>query len=434
VAPTTVGGADEVGEVAEAFTMVHRSAVQLAVEQAQMRHNVNRIFINLARRSQVLVERQLELLDELERDESDPARLEHLFQLDHLTTRMRRNNDSLLVLTGRDPDRRYRRPVPLASVALAAIAEIERYQRVRDQVPTDLYVVGHLVADLVHLLAELLDNATAFSSRDSTVLLGARRADPADSPGVLIEVADEGMGMTPHALQEANAVLTDPPAIDVAASERMGLVVVGHLAARQRLTVRLAAARRGVRATVWLPERLRAAAGADPLGSGPPGSGPPAGPPGSGTPAFQPPGPLPPGPGQVVVRAEHVLSTDPATSGSWWSRPPGRPTNAPAAPNQPAVPARPAAAVVPAPPAGAGDADAEIGGLPVRVPMAQLPATDLFPPPTDLEPDPDEIGDTLTAFYGGIQRAEAEDTDHTPTGGGDANVEDGSGTSEPTSA
>ncbi|MDP9133441.1 MAG: nitrate- and nitrite sensing domain-containing protein, partial [Actinomycetota bacterium] len=163
VAPAAVRSMDEIGEVAEAFVAVHRSAISVAVDQALMRRSVNAMFVNLARRSQVLVERQLELLDDLEREESDPDQLDNLFKLDHLAARMRRNDDSLLVLAGSEATRRWSDPVALPAVVLAAVAEIEHYPRVRHEAIDPVHVVGHAVADLVHLLAELLENATVFS-------------------------------------------------------------------------------------------------------------------------------------------------------------------------------------------------------------------------------------------------------------------------------
>ncbi|HEY0699286.1 MAG TPA: nitrate- and nitrite sensing domain-containing protein, partial [Micromonospora sp.] len=255
VAPAVVRSLDEIGEVAEAFVAVHRSAVTLAVEQAVMRRRVNAMFVNLARRSQVLVERQLELLDDLERDESDPDQLENLFKLDHLAARMRRNDESLLVLAGSESSRRWSQPVPLAAVMLAAVAEIEQYQRVRHQVTGQLYVVGHGVADLVHLLAELLENASAFSPPDTVVRITGH---PDTTGAAVVEIADDGLGMGPTALAEANALLAVPPAADVAASERMGLFVVSHLAARHGIRVRLCAAERGLVAEICLPPTMLA--------------------------------------------------------------------------------------------------------------------------------------------------------------------------------
>ena len=162
-----------------------------------MRRIVNAMFVNLARRSQVLVERQLELLDDLEREESDPDQLDNLFKLDHLAARMRRNDDSLLVLAGSEATRRWSDPVALPAVVLAAVAEIEHYPRVRHEAIDPVHVVGHAVADLVHLLAELLENATVFSPPHTSVQVTARGGE---RQGAIIEISDEGLGMSPAAV------------------------------------------------------------------------------------------------------------------------------------------------------------------------------------------------------------------------------------------
>ncbi|MEV0807617.1 nitrate- and nitrite sensing domain-containing protein [Micromonospora sp. NPDC050200] len=422
VPPPVVRSLDEIGELAEAFVAVHRSAVSVAVEQAETRRTVNAMFVNLARRSQVLVERQLELLDDLEREEADPDQLENLFKLDHLAARMRRNDESLLVLAGTESTRRWNRPVGLGAVLLAASAEIEQYQRVRRQSMADLHVVGHAVGELVHLLAELLENATAFSRPDTVVRVGAR----AEGGGALVEIADQGLGMSPAALEQANMLLASPPAADVAASERMGLFVVSHLAARHGVRVRLSGGAHGLVARIQLPATLLAApppaeldapvsprllttavAGA----TGPGGPTRPAGPP---APLELPvagrrPGPAPVAPAQrrpVPVRAEDVLSPaagDPAAGGGWWSRQPP----APAAP----VPTGEAPPAPPATPVTGGTNDR---GLPVRVPMAQLsavtePARPSVPAPRE-DPDPEAVGGMLSRLYSGVRRAEAEET------------------------
>lgn len=254
---TRVRSTDEIGEVADAFTAVHRSAVSLAVEQAVMRRNVNSMFVNLARRSQTLVERQLQLLDQLESAETDPDQLANLFRLDHLATRMRRNDENLLVLAGSEATRRWAQPVSLSAVALAAMAEIEQYARIRHDVATDVFVVGHAVSDIVHLLAELLENATTFSPPDTVVTVSGWPAKQTKEATIVIE--DRGLGMTESGLVDANERVSAPIAIDVAASERMGLVVVGHLAARHGVQVRLDATDEGVTAYVTLPARLLAA-------------------------------------------------------------------------------------------------------------------------------------------------------------------------------
>jgi signal transduction histidine kinase len=253
---TAVDTADEVGEVAKAFTAVHRSAMRLALEQAMMRRAVNAMFVNLARRSQTLVERQLQLLDNLESAETDPDQLANLFRLDHLATRMRRNDENLLVLAGADSSRRWSEPVALSAVVLAAMAEIEQYPRIRHDVSEDVHVVGHAVADVVHLLAELLENATTFSPPDSPVTVTGWRAE--DGAGATILIEDRGIGMSEGSLAEANQQLTRATSIDVATSERMGLLVVANLSDRHRIKVELAPADQGVRARVLLPAQLLA--------------------------------------------------------------------------------------------------------------------------------------------------------------------------------
>ncbi|WP_238007545.1 nitrate- and nitrite sensing domain-containing protein [Dactylosporangium sp. AC04546] len=255
---TRVRSSDEIGEVADAFTAVHRSAVSLAVEQAVMRRNVNSMFVNLARRSQTLVERQLQLLDQLESAETDPDQLANLFRLDHLATRMRRNDENLLVLAGSEATRRWAQPVSLSAVTLAAMAEIEQYARIRHDVSNDIFVIGHAVADIVHLLAELLENATTFSPPDTVVTVSGWPANGGKDATIVIE--DKGIGMTESGLVDANDRVSTPIAIDVAASERMGLVVVGHLADRHGVHVRLTATDEGVTAYVTLPQKLLAAA------------------------------------------------------------------------------------------------------------------------------------------------------------------------------
>jgi hypothetical protein len=254
--PSGTATGDEIGEVAEAFDAVHRSAVTLAVEQAMLRRNVSAMFVNLARRSQVLVDRQLTVLDELEAQEHDPDRLEKLFALDHLTTRLRRNDENLLVLAAGESQRMWREPVRLSRVLLGALAETEQYQRVQVAGPDDVLVVGHAVPDLMHLLAELVDNATAFSAPGTPVRLTAQLLY-GGAGGAVVTVDDDGMGMTPSMLADANSRLARPAPIDVSVSERMGLFVVSHLAARHSIRVELAVVTTGgVTATVTIPSPL----------------------------------------------------------------------------------------------------------------------------------------------------------------------------------
>ncbi len=378
VPSTQIDSKDEIGEVADSFDTVHREAVRLAVEQAVLRRNVSGMFVNLARRSQSVVERQITLIDELERHEQSPEQLGHLFQLDHLATRMRRHNESLLVLAGGESRRHGNASVPLRQVVLAAIAEIEQYPRVRHQVDRDLAVVGHGVTDLVHLLAELLENATQFSPPDTEVWVNARRR-PGDCAAI-ISIEDHGMGMTSVARAEANRMLAEPPILDVSVSHRMGLYVVSHLAARHQIGIELGpSATGGVIALVWLPagvldlsgpaEEAAAAGPSGPqfhgMGGDAAGSLTMAYPRGFTLDAPMPPPQRQPSPGAsgtaqpvpapgLPSKPDRGLVTETSTP-IWWSES-GQP--APAAPPRPRV----------APPLATSEE-----GLPLREPMALLP-------------------------------------------------------------
>jgi signal transduction histidine kinase len=250
--PVPVTSMDEVGQVARAFDAVQRQALKLATEQAGLRATYSSVFVNLSRRSQGLVQRQLQLLERLERDEEDADQLATLFQLDHLATRMRRNNENLLVLSGNEGGRRAQRPTNLADLLRASVSEIEQYQRVVLLPPPSVQVVGYAVGDLVRLTAELLDNATAFSAPDTQVTIASHSFEDGQ---VCIAVLDEGIGMNQAELDEANAKLADSGLIDVATSRRMGLFVIGRLAGRHGIEVRLNGGHdvKGVRATVTVP-------------------------------------------------------------------------------------------------------------------------------------------------------------------------------------
>ncbi|MGW3846973.1 nitrate- and nitrite sensing domain-containing protein [Streptomyces fagopyri] len=227
---------DEIGKVAAAFDDVHREAVRLAAEQALLRGNVNAMFTNLSRRSQGLIQRQLSLISELESREADPDQLSSLFKLDHLATRMRRNGENLLVLAGEEPGRRWTRPVPLVDVLRAAASEVEQYERIElASVPTT-QVAGRVVNDLVHLLAELLENATSFSSPQTKVKVTGHALPDGR---VLIEIHDTGIGLSPEDLAAINERLASPPTVDVSVSRRMGLFVVGRLSQRHGIRIQL---------------------------------------------------------------------------------------------------------------------------------------------------------------------------------------------------
>ncbi|HEU5417788.1 MAG TPA: nitrate- and nitrite sensing domain-containing protein [Streptosporangiaceae bacterium] len=265
IEPIDVDSTDEIGEVARAFDQVHREALRLAANEAALRGNVNAMFVNLSRRSQSLVERQIRLIDDLEQGEQDAERLGSLFQMDHLATRMRRNSENLLVLAGHDSSRRWNQPVALVDVLRAAVSEIEQYERVSLNVQPGISVRGHAVNDVVHLLAELAENATSFSSAETPVTISGHLLS---SGGVLLDITDQGVGMGAEEMAHANWRLDNPPVVDVAVSRRMGLFVVARLAARHGVRVRLRpAASGGLTALVWLPDEVISREGASPSGS-----------------------------------------------------------------------------------------------------------------------------------------------------------------------
>ncbi|WP_073949830.1 sensor histidine kinase [Streptomyces kebangsaanensis] len=252
-APPGPPAEDETGQVAEALGTVHRAALRAAVERAELASGVSGVFVNLARRSQVLVHRQLSLLDSMERRSDDPNELSDLFRLDHLTTRMRRHAESLIILSGAAPGRAWRMPVPLTNVVRAAVSEVEDYARVEVRRLPDASVLGEAVADLTHLLAELVENAAQFSPPHTRVRV---TGEPVGN-GYAIEVEDRGLGLGKETLAQANRRIAQSEALDLFDSDRLGLFVVSRLAARHDIKVHLRPSPYGgTTAVVLLPTAL----------------------------------------------------------------------------------------------------------------------------------------------------------------------------------
>ncbi|MFF7976269.1 nitrate- and nitrite sensing domain-containing protein [Streptomyces sp. NPDC007905] len=252
-APAGPPAEDEAGQVAEALTTVHRAALRAAVERAELASGISGVFVNLARRSQVLVHRQLSLLDSMERRSDDPNELSDLFRLDHLTTRMRRHAESLIILSGAAPGRAWRMPVSLTNVVRAAVSEVEDYARVEVRQLPGASVIGAAVADLTHLLAELVENAAQFSPPHTRVRV---TGEPVGN-GYALEVEDRGLGMGADTLADANRRIEQSEALDLFDSDRLGLFVVSRLASRHGIKVHLRTSPYGgTTAVVLLPTAL----------------------------------------------------------------------------------------------------------------------------------------------------------------------------------
>jgi signal transduction histidine kinase len=253
--PLEVGDTAEVAKVSEALTTVQRTAIEAAIGQANLRRGVRQVFLNLARRSQSLLHRQLTMLDSMERKTSDPDALEELFKLDHLTTRMRRHAEGLIILSGALPARAWSTPVRVVDVVRAAIAEVESYTRVRVFVLSEASLQGAAVADVTHLIAELVENAASFSPPHTQVQVRAE----AVSNGFVIEIEDAGLGMNSDQLAEVNERLAKPPDFDLADTDRLGLFVVAQLAARHNIKVTLRSSPYGgTTAIVLMPAEMMA--------------------------------------------------------------------------------------------------------------------------------------------------------------------------------
>ena len=253
--PIEVRSRDEIGHLAEAFNSVHRVAVRVAGREAALRHSVGDMFLNLARRSQSLIERQLEVIDELEGSGTEAEVRAGLGELDHLATRMRRNAENLIILSGSEPARRWRGPIDLTEVVRASVGEVKEHTRV-ELLPLDqVQLAGHAAADVMHLLAELIENAVTFSAPGTKALVAGQPL-PA---GYLLEIEDQGLGMSDEQLVKVNERLARPPDVDFALAKMLGFFVVTQLASKHGIKVQLRHSwYGGVTALVLLPSQLLA--------------------------------------------------------------------------------------------------------------------------------------------------------------------------------
>jgi len=252
-APPLESSGDEIGQVTEAFNAVQQTAVEVAVDEAKLRRGISDVFRNLARRSQSLLHRQLAMLDEMERRASDPDALDNLFRIDHLTTRMRRHSESLIILSGESPGRGWRHPVAFVDVLRAAAAEVEDYTRIRVTTGARAALIGPAVADVIHMLAELAENATIYSPPNTPVRIHGDLV----GRGYAVEIEDRGLGLTEEKLTKINHNFAQPPPFDLSGSEQLGLFVAGQLARRHDIQITLQASPYGgITAIVLIPKSL----------------------------------------------------------------------------------------------------------------------------------------------------------------------------------
>jgi signal transduction histidine kinase len=365
--PPATSTIQEVSRIAESFGTVQAAAVEAAVDQARLRKGVNQVFLNISMRNQSLLHRQLAMLDSMERRTSEPGALADLFRLDHLTTRMRRHAEGLIILSGAVPGRGWRDPVPAVDILRAAVAEVEDYVRVDVTSESDDLIAGNAVSDVIHLIAELIENAAAFSPPNTRIEVRAERV----GTGLVAEVEDRGLGMSPDELDDINARLASPPEFDPAHSDQLGLFVVSRLAARHAIKVSL---RRsvygGTMAVVLMPfgvvvRQEEARRAAPPWASRPAEEGPR-----SLTGRHRLPPPAVPagltGPGAPNGKAEWPMApweTGPITMPAEAAAA-GRALFSPPAPLPPPTP--PAPSALTAPPSGSHL------GMPIRVPQANM--------------------------------------------------------------
>lgn len=475
--PMPTGRITEIVDVAQAFSRVQRTAVEAAVGQAALRKGVNKVFVSMSLRSQSLLHRQLSMLDEMERAATDPAALADLFLLDHLTTRMRRHAEGLLIVAGSTPGRGWRDPVPVADVLQAAVAEIEDYVRVDVVAESADAVAGPAVNDVIHLIAELVENATQFSPPNTRVTVTGDMV----ARGYAVEIEDRGLGLAPEAMAAFNQRLADPPEFDLANTDQLGLFVAARLAQRQRIRVSLRMSPYGgTTAVVVLPrdiivpentvdallepgadgQRPTPAGSRDFLEAGRTGylgaNGAPAGvtgrhrgpshsteaPSAVAAPWFPELPPLAPVPRRGAEATGAHPARSPRAAQAGLQPGPGRPSTA----NMPDAPDRPAG---PGAPGGSGTGSAFAGtshkGMPRRVKQANLapqlrtgngtgPAVPPSAGPDGPGHSPEQMNRMLSALQAGWQRGRLDDLE--PPGAGQEEPFDGrgrySGAAEPT--
>jgi signal transduction histidine kinase len=399
-------GSDEIGQVRQAFNLVQRAAVEAATGEARLRKGVSDVFRNLARRSQTLLHRQLTLLDDLERRAASPEELDNLFRIDHLTTRMRRQAESLIVLSGELPGRGWRDPVRLVDVLRAAEAEVEGFARIKVVAPTRAALAGEAVADVIHLVAELAENATSFSPPNTPVQI----VGDVVGRGFAIEIEDRGMGLPDERLAEINRDLADPPEFDLSGSDRIGLFIAGQLAQRHKIKITLRNSPfGGISAIVLIPQDLVVPEEAQQAGPAVAGNG--------GPPDRRAAGRALPGhgtgngagpPADSGVAADRLTDLLPGTktrpaqplpvNGTAMASPPRRAAAEPAEQDAPA--------------------DPDLPGLPVRVRQASIApqlrgAADARPAPDAAArpASPEGARDTMAAMQQGWERGRADSAD-----------------------
>ncbi|MEU9742054.1 nitrate- and nitrite sensing domain-containing protein [Micromonospora chersina] len=430
-APPLQTGDDEIGQVGKAFNAVQETAIRTAVEQAELRRNVREVFLSLARRTQALVHRQLTLLDAMERREHDAEELEDLFRVDHLATRMRRNAENLIVLSGSTPGRAWRRNVPMVDVVRGAVAEVEDYTRVTVRPLGPVSLTGRAVGDVIHLLAELIENGLSFSPPHTTVEVRGQMV----ANGFAIEIEDRGLGMGAEELAAANRRIVDRSELNLANAARLGLFVVSRLTERHGVKVQLKeSAYGGTTAVVLIPLELVTQDGPDPSTSGgfPVGAGQPApatpAPAGSEGEAARPAGDRSAAP---VALAESTGAAEAAEDGADQPAPaaeaePAEPRLTPSGlpartrKRQPAPAEAAGGLAVDAAPADVRPADDAApartdGGLPVRVRQASL-APELRHDPSTPDDDgdddavrpPEQVRRMMSSYQSGTRRGRTD--------------------------